>query len=688
MESPKNNRLREQASRLLAAGRAWPAGCRKLGARVWSFTKPGKSGAHQAGAVWEGRLKEEKELLLALVSNIEAEFLASGEGLDSLAKQLAGIQKKCQALTELTLGLAPDAAVQFAFQLLKKAEDLVLACYEQYDHVFATFGEMQRRLSQFSHQRDEFMRLLWPLNFITMSFRIEASRHPPEVQQAFFTLADSVNQTVAEVRNTLDRQFNELAAAEQFVARLMAEVTLSVRQHREKVALTLHTSRQHLHTLSDALNESATGAADISQLNQSVKRHINRIVMAQQCQDITRQKLEHVGAAMDEMRSHLVGHQGGPVDSETRQFVRHTAQIQLHQIQNVFDELGQAAESLKAGIQSMRNEASQAAAVSIKVGGTTLETDAARECQAGVEEILAAVKQAVQRIADIVATFEPLRASFIDCTSKATELACDVRRAGLNAQVFAIHAPDGATLEVLAGRMREISDDCIGQVGEMGATLQQTVEMVNNLRQRLEDFQVVGHAEEDALTLESVISVKKLSELEGAIPLMIQDVSGQQNTFAGSVEAILSQIQFPATIAAARVRAEGFFHELVVWSRAGGSGAPMESGASQKLDQLKAKYTMASEREAHAAALGATRTEPPPADCQPAIELFEDFTAMAPALSDSPGDIPLPDEPPEDRAALAAELAANESIPPAPARGVAENKPAASANLGDNVELF
>jgi len=114
----------------------------------------------------------------------------------------------------------------------------------------------------------------------------------------------------------------------------------------------------------------------------------------------------------------------------------------------------------------------------------------------------------------------------------------------------------------------------------------------------------------------------------------------------------------------------------------------MESGASQKLDQLKAKYTMASEREAHAAALGATRTEPPPADCQPAIELFEDFTAMAPALSDSPGDIPLPDEPPEDRAALAAELAANESIPPAPARGVAENKPAASANLGDNVELF
>jgi hypothetical protein len=43
-----------------------------------------------------------------------------------------------------------------------------------------------------------------------------------------------------------------------------------------------------------------------------------------------------------------------------------------------------------------------------------------------------------------------LQARFINCTNKAVELARDVRHAGLNAQVFAIHAPDGATLEVLA----------------------------------------------------------------------------------------------------------------------------------------------------------------------------------------------------------------------------------------------
>jgi len=688
MELPKNNRLREQASRLFLAGQAFPAGCRRLRARVWSLTKPGKFGAHPEAAVWEGRLKEEKDLLLSLVTGMEAEFLASGEGLRRLAKQLSEIQKKCQTLAELTLGQAQDAAVQFAFQLLKKSEDLVLACYEQYDQVFVTFSEMQRRLGDFSKQRDEFMRLLWPLNFITMSFRIEASRHPPEVQQAFFTLAASVNQTVVEVRDTLDRQFAELATSEQFVSRLMADVSLSVRKHREKVALTLRTSRKHLHSLSEALNQSAAGAADISQLNKSVRRHINSIVIAQQCQDIARQKIEHVGAAMDEMRSHLVGNGTRPMDSETRQFVLLTAQIQLHQIQNVFDELGQAAGSLKQGIQSMRNEAAAAAVVSVKEGGATLENDAARECQAGVGEILAVVKQAVQRIADIVATFEPLQASFIDCTSKATELASDVRRAGLNAQVFAIHAPEGATLEVLAGRMREISDDCIRQVEQMGATLQQTVEMVNNLRQRLEDFQVLGQMEEDALTIESAISREKLSELEGAIPVMIQDVTGQQKMFTESVESILGHIQFPTMVATARVRANCFFQELVAWSSEGRPGIEIESGASQKLDQLKAKYTMASEREAHAAALASTEAQTQPVDFQPAIELFDDFATIAPPLSDSPREIPLPDERPENRTPSTAELAAKEPDPSAPARAVAETKPAASANLGDNVELF
>ncbi len=687
MRWPNSIKVREKAVRLQQATQAFRTGCRRLGGRVWSLAKVRKPTAERLGAGdWPRRLAEEKQFLVSLVRGMEAEFLATGGGLMHLATQLNDIQKQCQSLTDLTLGQTQDAAVQFAFQLLKKSEDLVLASYDQYDHVFVTFRELQRRLAELSKQHDELMRVLLPLNFITISFRIEASRHPLEVQQAFFTLADNVNRTVDEVRSTLEQQFEEIGASERIARSLMERVSASIHQHRKEVTATLETSRNQLRALSEALTSSGAGATDLSQLNQAVTRHIGGIVMAQQCQDITRQRIEHVGEAMDEMRAHL--DEAGPAtDAETRQFVFRAGQIQLHQVQNVFDQLNRAADSLKSAIQSLRTEAGAAAEVAVKVGGTTLDTNVASQCQAGIGQILGIVKQAVQKIADIIAAFEPLQASCVDCTSKATALAGDVRHAGLNAQVFAIHAPDGATLEVLAGRMRVISEEAIRQVEQMGAALNHTTELVNNLRQRLEDFQILGQAEQEVLTDEFALSRKKLSELENAIPGLIRHVTQQQGTFAQSVEEILANVRFPVTVAEASSRSIGFFGSLVTWGSEGGSGFVVEPATSQKVDRLKSKYTMESERHAHATALQPVLAAAGATAAESSFEMFDDLASPAPTISGSPGEIGPATERPNDQP-RPADLPMRETTPAAPAPALAEKKLAATEELGDNVELF
>ena len=655
---------------------------------MWPFAKSRKSAAPELKAGdWPHRLEEEKQSLLSLVRGIETEFLATGDGLMHLAQQLNEIQAECQSLTDLTLGQSQDAAVQFAFQLLKKAEDLVLASYEQYDHVFATFNELQQRLAQLSHQRDDLMRVLLPLNFITTLFRIEASRHPMEVQKAFFTLADNMNRTVNEVRGTMERQFDDLAGSERIARSLMEQVSASIARHRREVTSTLEASRSQLRALSDALTSSGAGATDLSHRNQAVAHHIGDIVMAQQCQDITRQRIEHVGEAMDEMSAH-VG-EGPPAttagDSDMRQFVFRAGQIQLHQVQNVFEQLNHAATSLKSGIQSLRAEAGASAELAVKVGGTTLDANVASQCQAGIGEILGIVRQAVQKIADILIAFEPLQASFVDCTSKATALASDVRYAGLNAQVFAIHAAGGDTLEVLAGRVRVISEEVIEQVAQMGAALVHTSGMVDNLQQRLEDFKILSQAEQEVLTGESALSQKKLSDLEDAIPLQIRRVTQQQGTFAQSVEEVLANVRFPVTVAEASSRSIGFFQGLVAWGGEGGSGFAVESAASRKIDQLKSKYTMESERHAHAAALQPVPASADATASQPAIELFGELET--PTVADSYSKIAPQGERPEAHT-RPAELVVMENSPPAQALQVADDKRAASGDLGDNVELF
>ena len=688
MRNPQERDRPVAAGRFQCAGQSFLKGCRRLGQRAWRIANKSKVRVRRVEASsLARRLEEEKKDLFALVGEMETEFLATGDGLSHLARRLANIQQECRSLSDLAMGQTQDAAVQFAFQLLKKAEDLVLASYDQYDHLFATFGELQQRIALLSKQHEEIMRVLLPLNFITMSLRIEASRQPAEAQAVFVSLAIDLNRTVNEVRATLEQQIAGFHAGELIIQALVQEISASIQRHRLEVTTALVTSRNHLRAFGDALCNAGAGATELSQLNHAVTKHIGGIVMAQQCQDITRKKIEHVGEAMDEIRNQLDDSRPEAMESGlgTRQFVLHAGQIQLEQVQGVFDELNRAADSVKAGIQGLRSDSGTASDAAVKVGSTALDETVANLCQNGISGILAIIDQAVLRIAEILAAFEPLQAAFINCTTKATSLAGDVRLAALNAQVFAIHAADGATLEVLAGRVRAVSDDAIPRVGQMGAELYQTAQMVNNLGQQLADFQALGKVERDILTDESVLSKEKLAQLEGAIPLMVERISCQQVAFAQSVDAVLAKVQFPTTVAETRSRSLEFFEYLVTWGGADGAGLAMDAAASGNIDRLRANYTMESERQAHAAVLLTGLPLVRAATGLPSSNLLNDVPS-APA-ADSGAEVfsageSMPEQP------MSEILSASTTIPSTPQPTSVAEEPAEEVALGANVELF
>jgi hypothetical protein len=176
----------------------------------------------------------------------------------------------------------------------------------------------------------------------------------------------------------------------------------------------------------------------------------------------------------------------------------------------------------------------------------------------------------------------------------------------------------------------------------------------------------LGQTEQQVLTEESIVSRKKLSDLENAIPALIENITGQQETFAQSVDAVLAKVQFPVAVAKANSRSVGFFQDLVAWSNDGAPEVTADS-ASQKIDLLKSNYTMESERQAHAAALQLQ----PAASSATASQRVEMFDQFEPEPKPSPIDLP---------AVASAQL---EPMPP-----LAPEKPAASEELGANVELF
>jgi hypothetical protein len=631
---------------------------------------------------WRQRLEEEKNFLLGLIQGIETEFLTIGRAFEGWAEQLNIIQQECRSLSDLTLGQTQEAPVQFAFQLLKKAEDLMLASYEQYDHVFATFGELQQRLAELSQRHD-----LLPINFIALSIRIEASRQPPEIQEVFSVLAANVCRTVDEVRSTLDHQFAELAASERMAGTVMGGVFEAVQRHRQEVSCTMKDNRALLSALNEAIRGAGAGAANLAQLNQAISGHVGELVLAQQCQDISRQKIEHVGEAIETMSAHLGETGAGPraIPPQTIQFVYQAAQIQLKQIEDVFAELKASAKNLELGIQNLRTDGGAATSMVVKVGETMLQANVARQCEASMGQIVVTIQQAVQKTAEILSALDPLQARFQNCTQQATRLARDVRLAALNAQIFAIHAPQGATLEVLAGNIRITSDETMEQVEQLGSGLQQASEMINGLRQRLTDFEEIAQFEQVILGEEATISQKKLLELDGAIPLLIGRITQQQAGFAQSAESILADIKFPAVVAAASVRSIGFFQELVAWGEAQGAKVSAGSGSSRDIDSLRSKYTMASEQQTHAAAMGTAAGQSSAASAS--VELFDMLAPESLPMAEDPSDV-APAGSGANMPVTAPELPLTPCLPdpskPAP-------KPAQSApgeDLGQNVEMF
>lgn len=82
---------------------------------------------------------------------------------------------------------------------------------------------------------------------------------------------------------------------------------MSVTQETERAAMELMGSLHVLASTSEAITAKERAAS------------LSKVVMAMQFQDITRQKLEHVGLALDQFQKHVQALLKGPLDPEAQQ---------------------------------------------------------------------------------------------------------------------------------------------------------------------------------------------------------------------------------------------------------------------------------------------------------------------------------------------------------------------------------
>ncbi|HTR39047.1 MAG TPA: methyl-accepting chemotaxis protein [Bryobacteraceae bacterium] len=571
--------------------------------------------ANRLRAVWEGRtrhattltpdgvrelsrsLEEEKQALETFTTSMEEEFLQLGALLRKITVLARDVQNRSGEIMDAAAGRAEDAAIQFAFQLLKKAEDLVRASREQYATVFQLFEKMHVDLTRVARERGALMRTLSPLESTNTQFRIQACAFDENTRAQFFALADAIAAIVRDVQLAVGQRFEELDRTGRATSELVANLTALAAEQTKETERMLAQTRSHLSTLNAALQSSERAAQSIAQAGSNIAGGVGKVIVALQCQDMARQKFQHICAAIDDMLGHLASGVtekfGGTEEADCRHFLADASRVQLGQLRGVFGQLDEAARQVDTGLSEVDSDVKSLADHAVHSGAAALDGRIIDRAIESIHAVLGVMEKAVSSIKKVLELVVKLKSTFSDCTSQILGLALGLRMVALNAQIFAAHVDTGAALEVVAMNTRMIADESMQQLDEISVRVAELVDSVVDLEQRLGDYAELAEIEQALLADEARESENKLRALEQHLRTALAAMGPMEKELAETIQHAVRSIRFPEAVTEEGSRSTGLFEQIA--SRYSDSKVI----SHRKVQELKRNYTMQHERAVH-----------------------------------------------------------------------------------------
>lgn len=549
------------------------------------------------------QLLAEKEALNKFTAEMEEEFLELGALLRKIATLARQVRDRSDEVMAAASGRAEDAALQFAFQLLKKAEDLVQASREQYTHVFAVFERMHVELSRIARERDALVRTLAPLENTNTQFRIQACAFDENTRVQFFALAAGIREIVNDVQSAVGEGFEDLERTGQASGELVVKLTSLVTGQKRETERMLGECREHLSKLTDVLRSSESVAELICNAGAKIAGGVGKAIVALQCQDMARQKFQHIGVAIDDMVGHLGSATTAGVsraaEADCRDFLVDAGRVQLGQLRAVFEQLDDAARQVGAGLQEVKSEAQSFADHAVRSGVAALDGEIIVRAIDSIHAVLGVIDTAVASVENAAELVRKMKSTFSDCTSRTLRLALVLRTVALNAQILAAHVDAGDSLEVIARNIRTIVEEAIRQLDAISSWVAALVDLVVALEQRLADYRELAAMEQSLLSREAGESENKLRGLERELRSAVAAIEPLERELANTIGRAAACIRFPHAVAQASARSTAFFEQII--GRYSDSKRASETSAHRKVQDLTRNYTMSHERAVHEA---------------------------------------------------------------------------------------
>jgi hypothetical protein len=569
-----------------------------------------------------------------LIVLLESRFLETGSALERHSNQADSLVSRSESLLHLVTGRAGgEEMIQAGMDTLGRCLGFIERCHLQTHDLIRRLREHQSQVESMRHHEILLGGALAPLKYVQTLFRIESASLPGEVQATFLGLTRDIEELFSRFGQVFGEQYQNLARSRDSIAGLIERIEQQAeRQH----AIAVEKRGQMQRTLDDLMLEmrdSLKRDVTLVSVSRQISDGIGGVLVALQCQDIVRQKLEHVRTASEEMRtrSGLCNGpgEGGPANRDIGLlFVREAARIQLQQVEAVIADLQTAETGACSAFERLHTLASELDRESVHLS----EFKSVSSSESGtVQVLLTALDELRSMLSTIVAiqeethrTLEPLGGMASNVTGVMRNLSGHIKLIALNAQIQAAQVGQGTGLEVLSENTTRISDEIYrlneaassdldlliaglsSAIHESAGLHQEAVATQRSLDTEGRDLEVRLHAYRDS-TLDSFMGV------------------GQVNAeFTAEAEKTIQSLDFAVPASEGLAPLMGILRRLanveVESSVNPADAVELEAG----LRSLRGNYTMESERAAHvAAAAGVDGVVPPPTGTGD-IDLFLD----------------------------------------------------------------
>jgi len=549
-------------------------------------------------------LMGEKHALDEFTRAMEGEFLALGSALGNISGLARQVRDRADEVIGAASGRTEDAAIQFAFQLLKKAEDLVHASSEQYANVLAVFDNIQDGLANLARQRNALEQILFPLGMIKIQFRIQSCSFDGAARNEFFGLSSSIADLVKDVRSAVGEKFEQLAHTQRATGEFAAKLATTMERQRHATGRTLAEVRSHLSSLNDVLRSSEQVALSLSQAGDGIASGVGKAIVALQCQDMARQRFEHIGEAIDEMVCRLEAVRAhdpaGGEDDDCRLYLSDAGRVQLGQLSAIFTQLEAAAHAVTEGFGETQAAGRLLAHEAVRCGGAALDGQIASRSIESVRQVLAVIQHAIDDIGHVIELVGSLRSELGNCSSQLLPITHRLQFAALNARISAEQLHAGKTVEVLAEMTNNIAKEAMLQFDELSLGVGSLVDSTLNLGQRLSDYRELAALEQNVLAKEAGESGEKLRALEDSVRRALAAIGPLEQELSSAIQGAIQQVRFPVTVATASKRSKAVFEEIV---REYTDPEKELEARQDEVQALKRNYTMSHERVIHELAL-------------------------------------------------------------------------------------